>query len=234
MTFPAPSDLAAALRELLLWHGADDVGFSAPEDAAAQFSGLPYAISLVVRLSDAVIDEIDTAPTHTYFHHYRTVNAQLDRLALLTGRFIQQHGGRYIAVGASQSINADGWQYRGRYSHKKAAVLAGLGSVGKSSLFLHRTWGPRVRLVTIFTDLPFPVYEGSPLACPCGSCTLCRTACPAGAITGALWEPGKPRSELFLPENCSLYMKKQFQHIGRGAVCGICMKVCPKGKGQKG
>lgn len=58
MTFPAPSDLAAALRELLLWHGADDVGFSAPEDAAAQFFGLPYAISLVVRLSDAVIDEI--------------------------------------------------------------------------------------------------------------------------------------------------------------------------------
>ena len=152
----------------------------------------------------------------------------------MPGRFIQQHGGRYIAVGASQSINADGWQYRGRYSHKKAAVLAGLGSVGKSSLFLHRTWGPRVRLVTIFTDLPFPVYEGSPLACPCGSCTLCRTACPAGAITGELWEPGKPRSELFLPENCSLYMKKQFQHIGRGAVCGICMKVCPKRKGRKG
>ncbi len=23
-------------------------------------------------------------------------------------------------------------------------------------------------------------------------------------------------------------MKKQFQHIGRGAVCGICMKVCPQ------
>ena len=67
MTFPAPSDLAAALRSSYSGTGPTTWAFSAPDDAAAQFPGLPYAISLVVRLSDAVIDEIDTAlPTHIF------------------------------------------------------------------------------------------------------------------------------------------------------------------------
>jgi hypothetical protein len=35
------------------------------------------------------------------------------------------------------------------------------------------------------------------------------------------------REEMFDAEKCSQYMKKHFQHIGRGAVCGICMEVCP-------
>ncbi len=129
--------LVAYLKE----QGASDVGFSMPPDAEAEFPGLPYAVSIVVRLSDFIIDEIDGAPTHTYFNHYRSVNAFLDQLLLKAGLFLQKEGYRYCTVAASQSINQDGWNYRGRYSHKKAATLAGLGSVGKSSLFLHREWG---------------------------------------------------------------------------------------------
>lgn len=51
-------------------------------------------------------------------------------------------------------------------------------------------------------------------------------ACPSGAISGKEWHIGITREEIFSAETCSQYMKKQFQHIGRGAVCGICMKVC--------
>ena len=39
--------------------------------------------------------------------------------------------------------------------------------------------------------------------------------------------PGIKREEIFSPAICSDYMKKQFHHIGRGVVCGICMQVCP-------
>ena len=35
---------------------------------------------------------------------------------------------------------------------------------------------------------------------------------------------------LFDAEKCSKYMKEKFQKIGRGAVCGICMRFCPKRK----
>ena len=44
--------------------------------------------------------------------------------------------------------------------------------------------------------------------------------------------PGKAedREEMFDAQKCSEYMKRKFQHIGRGAVCGICMEVCPHKK----
>ena len=147
-------------------------------------------------------------------------------LLLKAGLFLQKRGYRYITVAASQSINKNGWNYTGRYSHKKAAVLSGLGTIGKSSMFLHKDYGTRVRLGTVFTDAPFDVSDVRPVSL-CKNCDLCVKACPSGAISGKEWAPGVTREEMFDAEKCSTYMKKHFQHIGRGAVCGICMEVCP-------
>lgn len=214
------------LKEYLLSQGASDVGFARTEDNDCN---LKNAVSIVVRLSDEIIDEIDGEPTHTYFNHYRTVNALIDRLLLKAGLFLQSRGYRYITVAASQSINKDGWNYKGRYSHKKAARLAGIGSIGKNSMFIHKDYGTAVRLGTLFTDCEFVC--GEPLKeSLCKNCDLCVNACPAKAITGAEWNESRTREEMFYPERCSNYMKQNFKHIGRGAVCGICIKVCPVGK----
>lgn len=212
------------LREFLLEKGVSDVGFFADEAAP-----LPYGVSIVVRLSEAIIREIGDEPTHTYFNHYRSVNAFIDSMLLQTGLFLQRRGYRYITVAASQSINKDGWNYQGRYSHKKAACLAGLGSVGRNSLFMHSEFGSLVRLGTVFTDCPFEC-PSEPAENSCNGCDICVNACPAHAIKGGDWSPGTERSEIFDPEACSHYMKDKFKHIGRGAVCGICMRVCPINK----
>lgn len=212
---------------MLKENGVSDVGFSKLPDGP--FGEQSYAVSVVVRLSDAVVQEIDNEPTHTYFHHYRTVNAFIDNICLRAGLLLQQEGYRYIPVGASQSINKDGWNYTGRYSHKKAASLAGLGGIGKNSLFLHRDYGSHVRLGTIITDCPFDIKKNEYVS-PCVSCDACVRACPSGAIKGELWQPGMERTDVFDPQKCSEYMKKEFKHIGRGAVCGICMNVCPAGR----
>ena len=212
------------LRKLFEDNGVADVGFAQVSDGP--FGENSYAVSIVVKLSDAIIDEISDEPTHTYFHHYRTVNAFIDRVLLQAGFLLEKNGFRYIPVGASQSINKDGWNYCGRYSHKKVASLAGLGGIGKNSLFLHNKYGARVRLGTLFTDCPFEV-QAKEYSSPCISCNLCVENCPSGAINGNLWQEGMEREEVFDPEKCSEYMKKNFKHIGRGAVCGICMKVCP-------
>lgn len=212
------------LKDYLLEQGASDVGFCCPPDG--DFGECKNAVSVVVHLSDAIVDEIGAEPTHTYFNHYRSVNAFIDALLLKTGLFLQKRGYRYITVAASQSINKNGWNYTGRYSHKKAAVLSGLGTIGKSSMFLHKDYGTRVRLGTVFTDAPFDVNDVQPVSL-CKNCDLCVKACPSGAISGKEWAPGVMREEMFDAEKCSEYMKKHFQHIGRGAVCGICMEVCP-------
>lgn len=212
------------LRKLFEDNGVADVGFAQVSDGP--FGENSYAVSIVVKLSDAIIDEISDEPTHTYFHHYRTVNAFIDRVLLQAGFLLEKSGFRYISVGASQSINKDGWNYCGRYSHKKVASLAGLGGIGKNSLFLHNKYGARVRLGTLFTDCPFEA-QAKEYSSPCIGCNLCVENCPSGAINGNLWQEGMEREEVFDPEKCSEYMKKNFKHIGRGAVCGICMKVCP-------
>jgi epoxyqueuosine reductase QueG len=148
---------------------------------------------------------------------------------LKAGLFLQKNGYRYITVAASQSINKDGWNYKGRYSHKKAATLSGLGTIGKSSMFLHKDYGARVRLGTLVTDCEFDVSDVVQLDL-CNGCDRCVKACPSGAITGNMWIEGCDREYMFDPEKCSNHMKTHFKHIGRGAVCGICMKVCPYGK----
>lgn len=210
------------IKNFLLNEGAGQVGFCKLDNAPYN---LQYAVSYTIPLSSAIIDGISDTPTHTYFHHYRTVNAMIDRLSLSVGLLLSREGYLYAPVPASQSIEG----FSGLFSHKEAAIKAGLGSIGKSNLFISTENGPRVRLGTILTNYPFDTQEAQPKDL-CGDCNLCKIACPAMAITGKNWQPGIERSEIFDPQACSDYMKKNFQKIGRGVVCGICMKVCPKGQ----
>ena len=207
------------LKEYLIQNGASDVGF-----AKVSYDSLEYAVSIVVKLSDFVLSQIDTAPTYTYFNHYKTANALIDRLGLLCGQKIEEQGGLYFPIPASQTVNGHN-TYAGEYSHKKAAVYAGLGTVGKNALFLHEKYGPAVRLGTVFTNLPLQV--GEPLSKDlCDGCNLCVKNCPAQALYGKKFSWDNPDASLLDRKACSDYMKKEFMHIGRGSVCGICMKQC--------
>ena len=218
------------MEEYIRSLGVSDVGFCKVDD----YPGMKTAISLVIRLSDAVVDEITDKPTFSYFHHYRTVNFFIDQCQLSIGMELQKRGYRYMPVGASQSIPVIS-QYSGLYSHKKAAVLSGLGTVGKNDLFLHKDFGPRVRLGTILTDAPIEeltktVVHVLPSNEKCKTCTACVNACPAKAINDACFDSKNPDRKLVDAEKCSKYMKNNFQKIGRGSVCGVCMKVCPMAK----
>ena len=66
---------------------------------------LHTGISIVIKLSPAVLEGISDKPTHSYFHHYRTVNAHIDASLLKIGMFLDSHGYRYYPIPASQSIN---------------------------------------------------------------------------------------------------------------------------------
>ena len=203
--------------------GADIVGFCKLDKPVMGFS---YAVSLGVKLADAVLKTIDSAPSFVYFQHYRTANALLDTIAFRVAREIEKSGHLALPVAGSQSLGKNN-PYRGVIPHKTVAVLSGLGFVGKSGLFLSTEFGSKVRLATVLTSMPLeselPVIENG-----CGDCRICQNACPAGAIYGEL--PTIDGERNFDAEKCSKYMKEHFQDIGRGSVCGICIKVCPKNK----
>ena len=215
------------LKTLAKELGADLIGFCAfdtPPSALAP--NLTHALSIGVKLSDAVLQTIENAPSFVYFQHYRTANALLDNIAFRLARKIEEYGYLAMPIAASQSQGKDN-PYRGVVPHKTVAVQSGLGFVGKSGLFLSKEYGSKVRLATVLTNLPVQ-SELPVIQIGCGDCTLCAKACPAGAIYGELPTTNGERN--ISPEKCSRYMKEHFQDIGRGSVCGICIKVCPKNK----
>lgn len=230
-------DIINDIRALAAKEQIAEIGFCRipQERLHPQVKNLPWGISLAYRLSDGVVDAITDQPTYTYFHHYRTVNAHLDRAALLISGIVEQGGFRAVPVPASQTVHDSTMRHCGLFSHKEAAVRSGLGFIGKNCLYISHEHGCRVRLVTVLTDMPlFEITPQTPVDVTeqegCGSCELCVRACPAGALKGKQWQPGMEREELLDVQKCGDYMRGSFMHIGRGAVCGICMRVCPKGK----
>ncbi|MBC3798441.1 4Fe-4S double cluster binding domain-containing protein [Acetobacterium tundrae] len=191
--------------------------------------GFIHAITIIVRLSEGILNQIEDEPTQTYFSHYRSVNRLIDQISLRISLFLEEMGYPSVAIPASQSVSDLDDAFTGAFQHKTGAVLSGLGWIGRSALFIHENYGPRVRMGTVLTNAPLQV--GIPITqSSCGSCRSCVTACPAMAIEGRLWKMGTPRNELYDAFSCSQYMKEVFQHIGRGAVCGLCMVACPVGK----
>lgn len=211
-----------ALTEGACLCGECDLGY-APIDGKPE---LHYAFSLAVKLSDAVLSTIDNGPTFAYFQHYRTANALLDSIAFRITGILEENGYQAFPVAASQSLGKHN-PYQGILPHKTAAVLSGLGFVGKSGLFLTENYGSKIRLATIITDMPVE-SERKIIENGCGECKACMRACPAGAIFGEIPKTNGERN--YDPEKCSKYMKEHFQDVGRGSVCGVCIKVCPKNK----
>lgn len=206
--------------------GAADIGFSDVE--GLNDYGYKYAVSIFVRLLDGVVDEITDSPTYEYYSHYKSVNTLINDLTLRVASLIESEGYKARTVSSSQSVG-EREEYRGMFPHKTAATRSGKGYVGKSGLFIHEKFGPRLRIGTILTNAPLetgiPKETGE-----CGSCNKCVRSCPASAMTGEEWYAGKKRNEIYDPRACSEFMKNYFSHIGNGFVCGICMKVCPKGQ----
>lgn len=219
-----------ALTDLLKEQGATLVGFGDVKDLVPDdCKGLNTAISIALRLSDAVINGINDEPTHSYYHHYRTVNFRLDQILLSGVMKLGEWGFMAMPVGASQSINKEGHKYQGLFPHRTAATRAGHGWIGKNACLITEEFGPRVRLGTILTDLEVdydePIEESK-----CGQCTRCVKACPAIALRGSNWSTKSNRVDIVDVIACSKHMSTYYKHIGRGSVCGVCIKACPRGK----
>ncbi len=219
-------EINADLKKLILDLGASDVGFA--DISVFDIKGYDKAVSITVKMLDSIVDEIKNAPTYEYYAHYKAVNELINHITLRTSLYLEKLDYYARPVSASQSTG-NREDYTSSFSHKSAATLSGMGTVGKSGLFVHHIYGPRVRLGTILTNAPLTCGEPN-LSSDCGECIICVKACPASALKGVLWQQGMPRNELYDPASCSRFMSNHFSRIGRGFVCGICMAVCPKGK----
>lgn len=219
--------------------GADLVGvadLSLLDDLQTEPADLlkPYkrAISIGVRLADGIINPIELTPTPLYQQHYLKVNSFLDELALRVTQFIQENRGVALPIPASQVLNKQEWY--SYISHKAVAIAAGIGWQGKSLLVVSPEYGPRIRLVTVLTDLS--LKPDRPARNRCGKCTACVDACPVQAIkdVNTKWHYADRNEALFF-ERCVERVTGNAVNLPfiESPICGVCIRACPHGSKKK-
>lgn len=185
--------------------------------------GLDYAIVIGIRLSPTVLETVKTAPTWTYYYHYRTVNFALDQAALVISGECQRMGYRAFPVPASQILDWD--RLAGHLSHREMAAIAGLGWRGRNNLLVNGEFGSQCRYTTVLTEMPLPDPEPLEHA-GCGECVRCVSACPAGAIHEA--------PEDFDLDRCAAQIRRFSKTEKLNVlICGLCIRACPGAGGPR-
>jgi epoxyqueuosine reductase QueG len=230
------SDATSVLRQRILALGATLVGFADMDGVLeGELARWPRAVSIAVAFPGEVIEPIAEGPTPEYYRAYNQFNERLNEIAAQTVQLIRDLGEQAEFVAATLDDGAlDDQGMRVGFQHKTAATRAGLGWVGKSALLITYESGPRVRLVTVFTDMTLEV--GTPVtASECERCIACLRACPGGAIRDEEWWAGRPREEFFDAQACYAAARRQLmERVGVDhPVCGICIAVCPKGRPKR-
>lgn len=140
--------------------------------------------------------------------------------------YLEEKGFEAVSLGPTTE-NFDREKLAVDFPHKTAATRAGLGWVGKCDLLVTEKFGSALRLNTVFTNAP--LRPGTPVKRSfCGECTRCAEACPAGAISGKEWYPGRYRDEFLDIRACYEECTKNFKKSGvKNSICGICIAACP-------
>ena len=121
---------------------------------------------------------------------------------------------------------------------KDAAVMAGLGCVGKNNLFVTPEYGPRVRLRAMLLDRKLPP-NGPTGFNPCKTCEeFCRKACPQSAFENIIYTPEEYGQDIlpgrdgrFSRPTCNLQMEKNEEGEPETIkYCRACEFACPVGK----
>lgn len=91
--------------------------------------------------------------------------------------------------------------------HKKIAILAGLGWIGKSNLLVTQEYGSALCMCTILTNAPIPSENKAIIMPKCGECTVCKDVCPVGVIHGFTWNTEVTRDLIVDVYHCSTCLK---------------------------
>jgi epoxyqueuosine reductase len=129
---------------------------------------------------------------------------------------------------------------------KDAAVLAGLGCIGKNNMLVTPSKGPRIRLRALLIDAE--IGPSGPIDFdPCADCSVyCRRVCPEHAIdakapifqSNDISEPLPARDGAYHRERCNIRMEKDdadsLKNVGGKQpvvkYCRRCEFVCPAGR----
>ena len=158
-----------------------------------------------------------------YYNYY--VCPEVDGIAFYLSKKLEEKYNCF-AVPTASDIPYEYWddedmEGRGDISMKHAAVLAGIGALGKSSLLLNPKYGNTIALGAVLTNLDLPSDERSKNIC-IDNCRLCIDNCPVGALDGTTANQQKCRSYAYGKT------KRGFDTVE----CNVCRSICPMRYGE--
>ncbi|MGW8114640.1 epoxyqueuosine reductase [Caproicibacterium sp. NSD3] len=171
------------------------------------------------------LTKVDSRLIYGYFNNSTCPN--VDWVAFRAAKGIERlYGGYAVPLPSDDPYeywDSEKMEGRGLISMKHAAVLAGLGTLGKNTLLLNEEYGNLLTLGAILTDLNL---ESDPLAkniCIDG-CSLCIQSCPTQALNGSCTNQAKCRPNTYGTN------ARGFNVVN----CNKCRTVCPMrfGKGK--
>ena len=256
-------DIKAELTAHARSNGASLVGFANVERFDKAPKGhhphdfLPHArtvISMAVKLPDRLVDweglmaNSDIIPDdevrwevesgHWYGRvGYEAMNIRLEQLGLLLSVYLEERGFPALSFPATYAHHANIMVkvpgYFAPFSHRHAAVLAGLGEFGFNNLVLTPQFGPRVRFMSVITDAemePDPLQE-TPI-CLGEGCLACIKACGLPKRGLHAISPQASREDGVFLDMPSLVDKPACFHKydGEAHCWGKCIAACPVGK----
>lgn len=220
------NDLTGYIKDELICHGADLVGIGDLSGLPPEIrENLPIGISVAVKYPKDVIRGINELPTQEYCDWYNRLNERLDNLVIFGAQALQILG--YDAVAQTREHVGIGDEDSRMLPHKTVATRAGLGWIGKCALLITEEYGSMIRLSSILTNAPLQTVEPVNIS-KCGDCMICTKDCPAGAVSGKLWEAGMKREDFFNAASCrETARKRAMQGFGGDiTICGKCIEVC--------
>ena len=167
---------------------------------------------------------VESTPSALHMELYNTVNRELDRLAVNLMRHLNRlgHASFFFPRDGYGSMKALHEKNMAAFSHVTAAKYAGLGTIGVSHCLLTKEFGPRVRLVSVFTEAEIPPDAAlkKELCIKCGDCAAC---CPNQCIA--------MRADQVIGDynDIACLAKAEELTARRCYPCGVCIKVCPVG-----
>jgi epoxyqueuosine reductase len=115
--------------------------------------------------------------------------------------------------------------YDGGIYLKDAAVLAGLGCIGRNNLVINPDFGPHLRFRALWVDIATEPRVFSAMPSPCEGCPHpCETACPQNALEGGVYSRARCLSRINADKAAPV------ENTGKnGPVnhCRVCELVCP-------
>ena len=215
------------IKQLVLSCGADVCGIGHIrrfEDAPKGFSPIDIYkdCKSVIAFGMALPKGLTYVESRLIYGHYNTfVCSEVDRISLKAAKLLEKECSA-TAIPLPCDSPYEYWEKdtltgKGMLSMKHAAVLSGLGVLGKNSLLINPQYGNLLTIGVILTDLELQSDELCQEIC-LESCMKCVLACPVHAI-----EEGTVNQKL-----CRQHTYGKTERGFDTVDCNTCRVVCPR------